>query len=377
MLQNKYTYIITKTIMSQPKHHQNIAFITGITGQDGSYLAELLINKEYDQVHGMMRRSSNINTTRIDNMYEKYANDKLFLHYGDMTDSACLLRLLITIQPTEIYNLAAQSHVKVSFDMPEHTCDVDGLGTLRLLDAMRAAGLAHSCRFYQASSSEMFGDVTESPQNEHTSFNPRSPYACAKVFSYWIVRNYRDAYGIHASNGILFNHESPRRGHTFVTRKITRAVVRICAGKQDCLKIGNLDALRDWGHAKEYVEAMWKIIRHDKPGDYVVGTGESHTVREYVEKAFSHKGVSLTWIGTGENEVAIDTSTNKIVVKVDKRYLRVTEVNMLRADASKACRILDWVPKITFQELVSDMIESDDRELTQEICGKGIETNGK
>jgi GDPmannose 4,6-dehydratase len=349
---------------------RRVALLTGITGQDGSYLAELLLSKGY-QVHGIIRRSSSFNTQRIDRLYHDrhVTGANLHLHYGDLSDSSCLVYLLAEIQPTEIYNLGAQSHVKVSFEMPEYTCDVDGLGTLRLLDAIRAAGLTKKTRFYQASSSEMYGKVLETPQKETTPFYPRSPYAAAKVFSFWIVVNYREAYGLHASNGILFNHESPRRGPTFVTRKVTRGVVRIAAGVQDCLYMGNLDARRDWGHAKEYVEAMWLMLQQEKPDDYVVGTGVDYSVREFIEEAFAFKGMKIRWEGSGENEVGIDEKSGNVVIRVDPRYFRPTEVNLLQSDPSKAKRVLGWTPKILLKELVQDMIESDDRELDEELHG--------
>lgn len=349
---------------------KNVALITGITGQDGSYLAEFLLEKGYD-VHGIIRRSSSFNTSRIDKLYKDrhLKNTKFFLHYGDLSDTTCLVEILSLTCPTEIYNLAAQSHVKVSFENAEYTCNVDALGTLRLLDAMRITKLSQSCCFYQASSSEMFGDVRETPQTEKTPFYPRSPYACAKVFSYWITINYREAYGMHTSNGILFNHESPRRGPTFVTRKITQAVVRIAAGTQDCLYLGNLDARRDWGHAKEYVEAMWKMLQQDNPDDYVIGTGKDYSVREFVEKAFAQKNIKIVWEGTGENEIGIDNLSKKIVVKVDPCYYRPTEVNLLKADPSKAEQILNWKSTISLDELVKEMIESDDEELKKELYG--------
>uniref|UniRef100_A0A6U3BRA9 GDP-mannose 4,6-dehydratase n=1 Tax=Paramoeba aestuarina TaxID=180227 RepID=A0A6U3BRA9_9EUKA len=349
---------------------RNVALITGITGQDGSYLAELLLDKGYE-VHGIIRRSSSFNTQRIDALYHDrhVKGTDLTLHYGDLTDSTCLISILSKIKPTEVYNLAAQSHVKVSFEMAEYTADVDGLGTLRLLDAIRSAGLVETCRFYQASTSEMFGDVREIPQTEKTPFYPRSPYACAKVFSYWIVVNYREAYGLHGSNGILFNHESPRRGPTFVTRKVTRGVVRIAAGTQDCLYMGNLDSRRDWGHAKEYVEAMWLMLQQDKPDDFVIGTGVEYSVREFMVLAFAKKGIELVWEGEGDKEVGKDKKTGKIVVRVDPRYYRPTEVNFLKSDPAKAEKLLGWKPKIGLDELVTDMIESDDKELQVELHG--------
>jgi len=349
---------------------RNVALVTGVTGQDGSYLAELLLEKGYE-VHGIIRRSSSFNTQRIDKLYhDRHVRGTNFnLHYGDLTDSSCLVGLLSEIQPTEVYNLGAQSHVKVSFEMAEYTCDVDALGTLRLLDAIRAAGLTKKCRFYQASSSEMYGQVRETPQTELTPFYPRSPYACAKVFSYWIVVNYREAYGIHASNGILFNHESPRRGPTFVTRKVTRAVVRIVAGVQECLYMGNIDARRDWGHAKEYVEAMWLMLQQDNPDDYVVGTGIDYTVREFIEKSFQYKGIKIRWEGSGENEVGINTNNDKVIVRIDSRYFRPTEVELLRSNPAKAQKNLGWKPVIGIDALVKDMIDSDENELNEELHG--------
>jgi GDPmannose 4,6-dehydratase len=349
---------------------RRVALVTGITGQDGSYLAELLLDKGY-QVHGIIRRSSSFNTQRIDKLYHDrhVTGVDLRLHYGDLTDSSNLVYLLAEIQPTEIYNLGAQSHVKVSFEMPEYTCDVDALGTLRLLDAIRAAGLTQKCRFYQASSSEMYGQVVETPQTERTPFYPRSPYACAKVFSYWIVVNYREAYGIHASNGILFNHESPRRGPTFVTRKVTRGVVRILAGVQDCLYMGNIDARRDWGHAKEYVEAMWLMLQQNTPNDYVVGTGVDYSVREFIETSFKYVGITIRWEGSGEDEIGSDSATGKVLVRIDPRYFRPTEVNLLRSDPTKVRTILGWQPKISLTDLVKDMIDSDQKELNEELHG--------
>ncbi len=319
------------------------AFITGITGQDGSYLAELLLSKGYE-VHGLIRRASTFNTVRIDHLYQDpHVNGvKLFLHYGDMADSSNLGRLIYEIKPDEVYNLAAQSHVRVSFDSPEFTGDVDAMGTMRLLEAIRLTGRAKDTKFYQASTSELFGLVQEVPQRETTPFYPRSPYAVAKLYSYWAVRNYREAYGMFAANGILFNHESPRRGETFVTRKITRAVGRIKAGLQDRLFMGNIDALRDWGYAVDYVEGMWRILQHDKPDDFVLATGEMHSVREFLAEAFG--AVGLDW---------------EKYVKYDARYARPTEVDQLLGDASKAKRELGWEPKVRFKELVRIMVESD------------------
>lgn len=317
------------------------ALITGITGQDGSYLAELLLNKGYE-VHGVIRRASTFNTGRIDHLYQDphIMGSKLFLHYGDLSDSVNLVKLLLDLKPDEIYHLAAQSHVRVSFDIPEYTSDITGVGTVRILEAIREAAIKP--RFYQASSSEMFGKVAEVPQKETTPFHPRSPYACAKVFSYWLTVNYREAYGLHASNGILFNHESPRRGETFVTRKITRAVASIKRGLQDKLYLGNLDARRDWGYAKEYVEAMWLMLQQDKPEDYVIATGETHSVREFLEEAFGHVG--LDW---------------KKYVEHDPRYDRPSEVDLLIGDPSKAKKDLKWEPKTKFRELVKIMVDAD------------------
>lgn len=344
-----------------------IALITGITGQDGSYLSELLLEKGYI-VHGIIRRSSSFNISRIEHIYnDKQYSNRFFLHYGDMSDAICLVKILSSVIPNEIYNLGAQSHVKISFDIPEYTCDVDALGILRLLEAMRITNLTKSCRFYNAASSEMFGDVKETPQTEKTPFSPRSPYACAKVFSYWITVNYREAYGIFCCNGILFNHESPRRGATFVTRKITRAVVRIAAGLQDCLILGNLDALRDWGFAKEYVEAMWKMLQHDTPDDYIVGTGKTYSVKYFVEKAFEQKNIEIIWKGNGMDEIGIDNSSGKIVVKVDPRYFRPAEVNLLLSDPSKAKLILNWKSTTTLDELIKKMLDADTKELEKEV----------
>jgi len=343
-----------------------IALITGITGQDGSYLSELLLEKGYI-VHGIIRRSSSFNISRIEHIYnDKQYSNRFFLHYGDLSDSICLVKILSSVLPNEIYNLGAQSHVKISFDIPEYTCDVDALGTLRLLEAMRITNLTKSCRFYNAASSEMFGDVKETPQTEKTPFSPRSPYACAKVFAYWITVNYREAYGIHASNGILFNHESPRRGATFVTRKITRAVVRISAGIQECLILGNLDARRDWGFSKEYVEAMWKMLQQDTPDDYVVGTGKTYSVKYFVEKAFAQKNIEIIWKGNGMDEIGIDNSSGKIVVKVDPRYFRPSEVNLLLSNPSKAELILNWKATTTLDELIKKMLDADTREFEKE-----------
>ena len=324
------------------------ALITGITGQDGSYLAELLLEKGYE-VHGIVRRSSLINTDRIDHIYEQ-----LHLHYGDLTDSANIIALLQKIKPTEIYNLGAMSHVKVSFEMPEYTGEVDALGTLRILEAVRLLDLP--CRVYQASTSELYGLVQEVPQRETTPFYPRSPYGVAKLYGYWIVKNYREAYGLHASSGILFNHESPRRGETFVTRKITRGLSRISVGEQDVLSLGNLDARRDWGHAKDYVRAMWLMLQQPEPDDYVIATGEMYSVRYFVEPAADYFGMNIVWEGEGLDEVGIDKYSGKTVIKVDPKYFRPTEVEQLCGDATKAREILGWEPEIDFQGLVQDMV---------------------
>lgn len=347
------------------------AFITGITGQDGSYLAEMLLDKGYD-VHGLVRRASSFNTIRIDHLYRDiHENDiKLFLHFGDLTDSSNLNRLLEQINPTEIYNLGAQSHVRVSFDVPEYTADVDGLGTLRLLDAIRETGL--QTRFYQASTSELFGKVQEVPQSENTPFYPRSPYAAAKLYSYWVTKNYREAYNLHASNGILFNHESPRRGETFITRKVTMAVVRILKGMQKCLYVGNLDARRDWGYAPDYVKCMWLMLQQEKPDDYVVATGENHTVREFIEKAFAAVGIRVEWRGTGIDETGINAESGEVIVKIDSRYFRPTEVDTLLGNPEKARRQLGWTPAVTFEKLVQIMVEGDLKLLTRNGYCKGF-----
>ena len=338
---------------------QKTALITGITGQDGSYLAELLLEKGYI-VHGMRRRSSSFNTNRIDHIYrDPHDKDaRLFLHYGDLSDSSSLIRVVQQTQPDEIYNLAAQSHVAVSFEKPEYTADIDGIGTMRLLEAIRTLGLTQKTRFYQASTSELFGKVQEVPQTELTPFYPRSPYAVAKLYSFWAVVNYREAYVMHASNGILFNHESPRRGETFVTRKITMALARIKHGLQECLYLGNMDALRDWGHAKDYVEMMWLMLQKEQPTDYVISTGEQHSVREFVKIAAEIAGIELTWSGHGLEEKAYD-SNGICRVAVDPRYYRAAEVETLLGDSSKARKELGWSPKISFAQLVSDMMESD------------------
>jgi GDPmannose 4,6-dehydratase len=338
---------------------KRVALITGITGQDGSYLAAFLLKKGYE-VHGVKRRSSSFNTGRIDALYQDphEKNAKFFLHYGDMTDSTNLIRLVQETQPDEIYNLAAQSHVGVSFETAEYTANADGIGTLRLLEAIRLLRLTGKVRFYQASTSELYGLVQETPQRESTPFYPRSPYAAAKLYAYWITVNYREAYGIHASNGILFNHESPTRGETFVTRKITRAVAAIVHGRQDRLYIGNLDAKRDWGHARDYVEGMWRIVQQDEPDDFVLATGEAHSVREFVERAFAHVGVTITWRGSGVEEKGYDAA-GQLLIEVDPRYFRPTEVDFLLGDPGKARQKLGWVHQTSFLELVREMMESD------------------
>ena len=334
------------------------ALISGITGQDGSYLAELLLAKGYE-VHGIIRRSSAFNTLRIEHLYkDRHEKDvKFFLHYGDLTDSSNLNRLIEKIHPNEIYNLGAQSHVKVSFEVPEYTAEVDAIGTLRLLDAIRETGV--ECRFYQASTSELFGKVVEVPQKETTPFYPRSPYGVAKQYAFWITKNYREAYGMHASNGILFNHESPRRGETFVTRKITRAVARISKGLQECLFMGNIDAQRDWGYAPDYVKMMWMMLQQDKADDYVAATGEMHSVREFIEKSFEAVGDKISWQGEAENETGTSQNSGKVVVKIDKAYYRPAEVEQLLGDPTKARNMLNWKPEVKFEQLVKIMVEGD------------------
>jgi GDPmannose 4,6-dehydratase len=336
------------------------ALITGITGQDGSYLAEQLLAKGCE-VHGMIRRSSSFNTKRIDHLYKDQHNKnvRLFLHYGDLTDSSNINRLLEKIAPDEIYNLGAQSHVQVSFEVPEYTAQVDGVGTLRFLDAIKETGLKDKTRFYQASTSELYGLVQEVPQSEKTPFYPRSPYAAAKLYAYWIVVNYREAYGLHASNGILFNHESPRRGETFVTRKITMAAARIKAGLQDCLYLGNLDSRRDWGYAPEYTEMMQLMLQQPQPDDYVVATGEMHTVREFTEKAFAELDLKIVWSGQGVNEIGQEQKTGRTLIKIDPRYFRPTEVEQLLGNPAKAKKQLGWEPKVKFDELVKIMTQAD------------------
>ena len=336
------------------------ALITGITGQDGAYLAELLLNKGYI-VHGVKRRSSLFNTNRIDHLYKDKHEKKVqfFLHYGDLTDSTNLIRIIQEVQPDEIYNLAAQSHVKVSFETPEYTANADALGTLRILEAIRILKLEKKTKFYQASTSELYGLVQEIPQKETTPFYPRSPYGVAKLYSYWIVRNYREDYNIFACNGILFNHESPVRGETFVTRKITRAVAKIKLGLQENLFLGNIDAERDWGHAKDYVEGMWLMLQQDKPDDFVLATGKKVSVRSFIEMAFNEVGISINWQGKGVDEKGLDAKTGKILVEIDPKYFRPTEVDLLVGDASKAERELGWKPKHTVQQLVKEMVASD------------------
>jgi len=333
------------------------ALITGVTGQDGSYLSELLLKKGYE-VHGIVRRSSSFNTGRIDHIINNpEINDRFLFHHGDLIDASNLNRLLEKIEPDEIYNLAAQSHVKVSFDIPDYTAQVDALGTLRFLDAIRETSV--ETKFYQASTSELFGKVQETPQTEKTPFYPRSPYGVAKLYGYWIIVNYREAYDLFACNGILFNHESPRRGETFVTRKITRAAARIKEGLQEKLLLGNLNAKRDWGYAPEYVEGMWRILQQDKPDDYVLATGENHSIREFTDLAFKELGIELEWTGEEENEKGIDAKTGKILMKVDHRYYRPTEVETLLGDASKARKILNWTTETSFEDLVKIMVHAD------------------
>lgn len=334
------------------------ALITGITGQDGSYLAELLLEKGYE-VHGIIRRASTFNTERIDYLYQDphVHNVRLFLHYGDLSDSSNISRILEKVKPDEIYHLGAQSHVRVSFDMPEYTGDVVGLGTVRILDAIKESGI--KTKFYQASSSEMFGLVQEVPQKETTPFYPRSPYACAKVYAYWITKNYRESYGLFACNGILFNHESPRRGETFVTRKVTRGLSKIACGLDEKLYLGNIDAKRDWGYAKDYVEGMWRMLQQEQPDDYLLATGETHTVREFIEETAKILGMDLTWEGEGVNEKVKDRKTGKIIIEIDPKYFRPAEVDLLIGDPSKAKEMLGWEPQTKFHELVKLMTEAD------------------
>ena len=341
------------------KKENKIALITGVTGQDGAYLAEFLLNKGYE-VHGIKRRTSLFNTDRIDHLYRDRheANINFYLHHGDMTDSSSILRIMQETQPDEIYNLAAQSHVAVSFEIPEYTADVDALGCLRILEAIRILGLEKKTKFYQASTSELYGKVLETPQNENTPFYPRSPYGVAKLFAFWITKNYREAYDMFACNGILFNHESPLRGETFVTRKITRSLCRIKLGLEDCLYIGNLDAKRDWGHAKDYVEMQWLMLQRDKPEDYVIATGEQYSVREFIEVVMKKLDIEFEWQGSGLNEIAV-TKEGKCIVKVSSKYFRPTEVDSLLGDPTKAKKELNWQPKISFEMLVDDMVKND------------------
>jgi GDPmannose 4,6-dehydratase len=339
---------------------KGVALITGVTGQDGAYLAELLLNKGYE-VHGMKRRSSSFNTGRVDHLCPDphESGVKFHLHFGDMTDATNLIRLVQEVQPTEIYNLAAQSHVQVSFETPEYTANSDALGTLRVLEAIRILKMEDSTRFYQASTSELYGKIKESRQSETTPFYPRSPYAAAKIYAYWITVNYREAYGMHASNGILFNHESPIRGETFVTRKITRAVAAMELGLQSKLFLGNIDATRDWGHAKDYVEGMWRIVRHDTPDDFVLATGETHSVREFVELAFAETGKEIEWRGTGVDEIGVDKASGDELIAIDPRFFRPTEVEVLLGDPSKAKRVLGWEHSTPFPQLVHEMVAAD------------------
>ena len=339
---------------------KKIALITGITGQDGAYLAELLLNKNYE-VHGIKRRASSFNTSRIDHLYkDKHKEDvNFFLHYGDLTDSTNLIRIIQEVQPHEIYNLGAQSHVKVSFEVPEYTANSDAIGTIRILEAIRILKMENKVKFYQASTSELYRKVQEIPQTETTPFYPRSPYGVAKLYAYWIVKNYREAYGMFACNGILFNHESPLRGETFVTRKITRAASKIKLGLQEKLYLGNLNAQRDWGHAKDYVEGMWRMLQHDKPEDFVLATGKTTTIREFCNLSFKELGINIIWEGEGENEVGIDQSSNNVIISIDKNYYRPTEVDLLIGDASKAKKLLSWTPKYDLESLVKEMVNAD------------------
>ena len=339
---------------------KKVALITGITGQDGAYLAELLLEKNYE-VHGVKRRSSSFNTSRIDHLYkDKHKEDvNFFLHYGDLTDATNLIRIIQEVQPEEIYNLGAQSHVKVSFEIPEYTANSDALGTLRILEAIRILKMENKVRFYQASTSELYGKSQEVPQTETTPFYPRSPYGVAKLYAFWIVKNYREAYGVFACNGILFNHESPIRGETFVTRKITRAASKIKLGLQEKLYLGNLDAQRDWGHAKDYVEGMWQMLQYEKPEDFVLATGKTTTIREFCNLSFKELGIDIKWDGKGVKEVGIDKSSNKVIISIDPNYYRPTEVDLLIGDASKARKLLNWNPKYDLKSLVKEMVNVD------------------
>jgi len=354
-----------------------VALITGVTGQDGAYLAELLLGKGY-VVHGVKRRSSSFNSGRIDHLYQDphWTNSKLFLHFGDVTDSTNLIRIIQETRPDEIYNLAAQSHVWVSFETPEYTANADAVGTLRILEAIRILGMQGSTRFYQASTSELFGNATEQPQRETTPFQPRSPYGAAKLYAYWITVNYREAYSIHASNGILFNHESPVRGETFVTRKITRAVAAIEMGLQSKLYLGNLDARRDWGHAKDYVEGMWLMLQQLEPDDYVLATGETHSVREFAEKAFARTGREIAWEGAKAEERGLDRKTGQTLIEIDPVYFRPTEVDVLRGDPAKARHRLGWSHKTTFDQLVNEMVDADLQQIKNERDSGRMVTGG-
>ncbi len=339
---------------------RKVALITGVTGQDGAYLSELLLEKNYE-VHGIKRRASSFNTSRIDHLYQDKhkENVNFFLHYGDLTDATNLIRIIQEVQPDEIYNLGAQSHVKVSFEIPEYTANSDALGTLRILEAIRILKLEKKIKFYQASTSELYGKSQEVPQNEKTPFYPRSPYGVAKLYAFWIVKNYREAYGIFACNGILFNHESPIRGETFVTRKITRAAVKIKLGVQEKLYLGNLDAKRDWGHAKDYVDGMWRMLQYEKAEDFVLATGKTNTIREFCDLSFQELGIKINWKGKGENEVGLDASTGKAIILIDSNYYRPTEVDLLVGDANKAKKLLNWEPNYNLNSLVKEMINSD------------------
>ncbi len=350
------------------KSSRKVALVTGVTGQDGMYLVELLLKKGYE-VHGIKRRSSSFNTARIDHLYQDphKKSVQISLHYGDMTDSTNLIRIIQEVRPDEIYNLAAQSHVKVSFETPEYTANADALGTLRLLEAIRILGMEKTTRFYQASTSELYGKVQETPQTERTPFYPRSPYAVAKLYGYWITVNYREAYGIFAANGILFNHESPVRGETFVTRKITRAAARIKLGLESKLFLGNLDAKRDWGHARDYVEGMWRILQQKEPDDFVLATGVTTTVRDFVTFAFKEAGIKIEWKGAGVKEKGIEAKTGRILVEIDPRYFRPTEVELLIGDAAKARKKLGWVPQCSLSELVAEMVAADIRDAKKEL----------
>jgi len=347
--------------MNSNSDGRKIALITGITGQDGSYLAEFLLEKGYE-VHGIIRRSSSFNTGRIAHLYDdpnSHREGKMVLHYGDLIDGNCLVKIINTTKPSEIYNLGAQSHVKVSFDLAEYTAEVDGVGTLRLLDAIRTCGLENTVKFYQASTSELYGKVQEVPQKETTPFYPRSPYGVAKLFAYWSVINYREAYNMYACNGILFNHESPRRGETFVTRKVTRSVAKIHLNQMEHVELGNLDSMRDWGHAKDYVEGMWLMLQQEKPDDFVLATGHMHSVREFVLASFKYVGIDIVWEGSGDTEVGKEKDTGKVRVKVNPKFYRPTEVEQLLGDPTKAKTELGWTPKVAFEDLVKDMMDSD------------------